>query len=38
MRFRRLGLKSVPAAGREQRIVGGVPYPALKDFFDRTLQ
>ena len=26
------------AGGREQRIVGGVPYQVLKDFFDRTLK
>jgi protein-disulfide isomerase len=28
----------VTAGGREQRIVGVVPYPVLKDFFDRTLR
>ncbi len=28
----------VYAAGREQRIVGSVPYQVLKDFFDRTLK
>jgi len=28
----------ITARGREQRIVGGVPYPVLKDFFDRMLK
>jgi protein-disulfide isomerase len=28
----------VTARGKEQRIVGGVPYPVLKDFIDRTLK
>ncbi|NWG14655.1 MAG: thioredoxin domain-containing protein [Acidobacteria bacterium] len=28
----------VYAAGKEQRIVGSVPYRVLKDFFDRTLR
>src|SRR5262245_30567112 len=28
----------VTAIGREQRVVGGLPYPVLKDFFDRIVK
>jgi protein-disulfide isomerase len=28
----------VTAVGREQRVVGGLPYPVLKDFFDRIVK
>ncbi len=28
----------VTAVGREQRVVGGIPYPVLKDFFDKIVK